>query len=171
MDKKILLTALVLGLVSIFQGCLPPANSLLLAISNTGSLKTVPIPAAPASKADGVAYSKIFTLTVDNQYTVNLHKWNGSVARVLLNSTEAGIIGWQPYTANISSLVKDGENKITIIVYGALKNLLGPHHNVRNRGIVTPWSFTYAADMQPQGIDYDLLVYGLFNDFQLLEIK
>ncbi|HPG41194.1 MAG TPA: glycosyl hydrolase [bacterium] len=121
--------------------------------------------------ADGVAYSKTFSLSSGFKYTVNLNKWVGSVASVQVNGADAGIIGWQPYTVDISSLVKDGENQVTVVVYGTLKNLLGPHHNVRNRGIVTPWSFKYAPDIQPQGADYDLLAYGLLNDFQLLAIK
>ena len=121
--------------------------------------------------AEGVAYSKTYRLTGGNKYKVSLPEWNGSVADVRVNGKSAGIIGWRPYEADISKFIRDGDNDITVVVYGTLKNLLGPHHNVNRRGIVTPWSFKYAPERQPKGTDYDVLGYGLFKDFTVAEIK
>ncbi|MBN2411160.1 hypothetical protein JXQ31_05655 [candidate division KSB1 bacterium] len=121
--------------------------------------------------ADGVAYSKTYKLSAGKNYKVSLSGWNGSVAEVRVNEKSAGIIGWQPYEVDISAFVKDGDNDIKVVVYGTLKNLLGPHHNVRNRGIVTPWSFKYAPEIQPKGLEYDVLEYGLYSDFTVTEIQ
>jgi hypothetical protein len=85
-----------------------------------------------------------------------------------VNDEYAGIIGWPPYTLEIGSLMKDGENRVEVIVTGSLKNLMGPHHMDPNRGFVTPWSFFYAPENQPPGTEYDQLDYGLFEDFDVL---
>ena len=99
-------------------------------------------------------------------------KWNGSVAAVRVNGKEAGIIGWQPYELDITEFRAGADsNRIDVVVYGTLKNLLGPHHNVRGKGIVTPWSFKYAPEVQPSGDKYDLEEYGLFEDFEVVEMR
>ena len=69
---------------------------------------------------------------------------------------------------SITPFTRQGINRIEVTVYGTLKNLLGPHHNVTRRGIVTPWSFKYAPERQPSGDSYDLYDYGLFTDFSVL---
>ena len=115
-----------------------------------------------------VAYEKSVILEKGQKATVRLGKWDGTVAEVQVNGKKAGIIGWQPYELDVSEFIKSGENSISVVVTGSLKNLLGPHHNVTRRGIVTPWSFKYAPDSQPAGADYDQLSYGLFEDFQII---
>lgn len=118
--------------------------------------------------SETVSYTKIIAVEENQNYLVRLNDWNGSVARVKVNGQKAGIIGWQPYELDISGALKQGENAIEVEVVGSLKNLLGPHHNVTRRGIVTPWSWFFAPDSQPQGGEYDFLDYGLFEDFDIL---
>ncbi len=115
-----------------------------------------------------VAYAKMVKLPKCNRVVVRLGKWQGTVAEVRVNGRPAGIIGWQPYELDITSLTKAGSNKIEVIVTGSFKNLLGPHHNVTRRGIVTPWSFKSAPAPQGVGLDYDLLDYGLLEDFSVV---
>lgn len=117
-----------------------------------------------------VSYTNSFTLEKGG-YIVKLNDWFGSVASVEVNGEEAGIIGWKPYQLDISDYIQDGENKVTVKVYGSLKNLLGPHHNVTRRGIVTPWSWRYGPANQPAGISYDVLDYGLFEPFAIYTTK
>ena len=112
-----------------------------------------------------VAYEAVVNLQVNEFVKVRLPEWTGSVAEVFVNDASAGIIGWPPYECDISRLVKNGENHIKVVVTASLKNLLGPHHYVQHRGIVTPWSFKYAPKQQPAGAEYDLLDYGLFKPF------
>lgn len=131
----------------------------------TGSWKEMGFP----FYADRVSYIKRESFNrVPGKALVKLEEWNGTVAEVLVNGESAGIIQKPPYTADITSLLSEGENSIEVTVYGSLKNLLGPHHNVSRRGIVTPWSFKYAPDTQPPGDEYDLLDYGLMEDFVIL---
>jgi hypothetical protein len=118
--------------------------------------------------SDQVAYSRHFY--PDDKfdgYTVNLNAWQGTVAEVWVNGNKAGIIGWDPNELEISPWVRQGENEVTIRVIGSLKNLLGPHHNNPGKGVVTPWSFFYAPENQPAGLNYDLLDYGLFEKFDI----
>jgi len=118
---------------------------------------------------DGVSYTKTFDLKNDKAIVVKLNDWLGSVARVLVNGQDAGIIGWPPYELKVTDKLIKGQNEISVIVYGSLKNLLGPHHYIdaKTDGFVTPWSFKYAPEKQPAGLDYDLDGYGLFEDFQV----
>ncbi len=118
---------------------------------------------------DGVSYTKNYDFKSFSQTAiVRLNEWLGSVASVEVNGNDAGIIGWPPYQLDITDHVIEGKNEISVIVYGSLKNVLGPHHNVNSKGLVTPWSFKYAPEVQPSGNKYDNFEYGLFNDFDVL---
>ncbi len=123
--------------------------------------------------SDKVAYRKDLVLDREADYLkVKLEEWKGTVARVLLNGEEAGIIQSPPYSLEIPGPFKSGQDMVlTVEVYGSLKNILGPHHNVQRRGIVTPWSFKYAPEQQPAGLDYDVLDYGLMQDFSIFAGK
>ncbi|MBN1466477.1 hypothetical protein JXA02_11985 [candidate division KSB1 bacterium] len=114
-----------------------------------------------------VRYSKKLVLTEAKSVLVRLGEWRGTVASVHVNGVKIGIIGWQPFELDVSDAMRKGENRIDVVVTGSLKNLLGPHHNVSRRGVVTPWSFKYAPEEQPRGRDYDLLDYGLLEDFEI----
>lgn len=118
---------------------------------------------------DIVSYSKPYLVEgKSGRYKIALGEWQGTVAAVEVNGTEAGIIYHKPDDLDITDLVKEGDNIVTIRIVGSLKNLLGPHHNVRTRDFVTPWSFKSAPETQPPGEEYDLLDYGLMEDFELL---
>ncbi len=116
----------------------------------------------------GVSYSKTFTKPSKKQIMVKLNNWAGTVAAVVVNGESAGIIGWQPYQLDITDYLEEGKNNVTIIVAGSLKNLMGPHHLNPEHGFVTPWSFFRAPTTQPSGLDYDMIDYGLFEDFEIL---
>jgi hypothetical protein len=116
-----------------------------------------------------VAYKKQMALQhVPEKVIVQFNEWKGTAAEVIVNGKHAGFIGWQPYQVDITGQVTAGSNEVEVRVYGSLKNILGPHHLVRRRGIVTPWSFKYAPEQQPPGNEYDLLDYGLMGDFRIL---
>jgi hypothetical protein len=117
--------------------------------------------------SDRVMYTRTESFSViPERVVVQLGRWNGTVAEVKVNGHPAGIIQQPPYIADITGFLQTGENKVDVIVFGSNKNLLGPHHNDR-RGIVTPWSFKYASDIQPPGKEYDLNDYGLLEDFAI----
>ncbi len=118
-----------------------------------------------------VQYQKIFNLddSDNRRYRVKLNAWQGTVAEIKVNNKKAGIIGWQPYELDITESLNSGENKVEVIVTGSLKNLLGPHHKNPTKGFVTPWSFFRADQNQPPGNAYNLLDYGLMEDFDILQ--
>lgn len=116
----------------------------------------------------GVTYSKEFTIENNaGKWEINLGKWNGTMAQVSVNGLKAEVIAFPPYSADITRFIKPGLNKIDIKVIGSLKNLLGPHHNNPQPGLVSPWSFRNVKSY-PSGIDYQMIEYGMFEDFVLL---
>ncbi|MEX2369860.1 MAG: glycosyl hydrolase [Bacteroidales bacterium] len=115
-------------------------------------------------------YSASFTLGEKGHVKVRLPSWEGTVVSVTVNGKESGQLYSKPYELRIDDYVNRGENHVTVSVYGSLKNLLGPHHNIRLPGLVTPWSFKYAPEVQPSGIGYDLEDYGLMEPFEIVAL-
>lgn len=116
-----------------------------------------------------VSYTRKFNLDhVPVAGKIVLDKWSGVLAEVRVNGRDAGQIIEKPWEKDITGFLVKGDNEVVVTVCGSLKNLLGPLHNVSQRGIVTPWSFKYAPPIQPPGKDYDQLDYGLVDDVALM---
>ncbi|MDR0725449.1 MAG: hypothetical protein LBF59_05505, partial [Prevotellaceae bacterium] len=114
-----------------------------------------------------VSYRKTFELDdVKKHYRVRLGDWSGTVAEISVNGEPAGIIGFEPYSLDVSALVRKGANTVEVIVTGSNKNLLGPFHGNPKPGLVSPWHFR-GVKKYPSGNDYHQLDYGLSNDFYL----
>ena len=120
--------------------------------------------------SDAIRYARTYKLRSGQSYRARLGKWNGTLAEVKVNGKPAGVIGWAPYELDISRWVKDGPNEVEVLVYGSLKNLLGPHHGKHERGLVTPWHWRNAPAQMPPGSGYDLLSYGLEEPFELVNL-
>ncbi len=129
-----------------------------------GSWKTMAMPFYPGD----VEYTKIIRANQGMKARVILGKWYGTCATVKVNGEVAAVLGWPPYETDITGLLAAGENRVSVTVTGSLKNLIGPFHNVKTVGIVTPWSFKYAPENQPEPAGYDLIDYGLFEDFRIM---
>jgi hypothetical protein len=134
---------------------------------NTGAWKEQKLP----FYAGGVSYARTYTLRQGGKYRVELGKWAGTVAEVKLNGKSVGTIGWQPYEAELGESAAGGTNRVEVVVYGSLKNLLGPHHGKINRGLTGPFSFRGAPAAMPPGAEYDLEPYGLLEEFRVAEVK
>ena len=119
--------------------------------------------------SQSMQYSKNLEVVEDTDYKIKLNNWHGTVARVLVNDKQVGIIGWPPFEFDLSEHLQPGNQAVTVEVVGSLKNQLGPHHNVNRRGIVTPWSWFFGPEKMPAGSEYDVLDYGLFEDFEIME--
>jgi hypothetical protein len=118
-----------------------------------------------------VVYRKTFEIgDVGKHYRVRLGDWSGTVAEVAVNGKTAGIIGFAPYSADVTDFIRKGNNTVDVIVTGSNKNLLGPFHNNPAPGLVSPWHFR-GVKKYPQGSDYQQLDYGLMDDFWLEEGK
>ena len=119
--------------------------------------------------AGAVKYSMTYRSRKGREKPVlELQPWEGVVAEVRVNGKKAGIIDARPWRLDLSGTWKKGDNEVSVLVYGSLKNLLGPHHQVNQRGLVTPWSFKYAPARQPAGKEYDLVPYGLYEPFRVM---
>jgi hypothetical protein len=116
-----------------------------------------------------VGYAQDFQLQPGGRKVVKLGLWQGTVAEVFVNGDAAGVLGWPPYEADITKLVKPGMNRIEVRVTGSLKNQQGPHHGKPNPGLVSPGSFRVAPEHMPPGSQYQMIGYGLVEPFSVVE--
>jgi hypothetical protein len=99
---------------------------------------------------------------------VRLGKWSGVVAEVMVNGKKAGVIGFEPFELDVRQHLKPGVNEVSVIVYGSLKNTLGPHHNNPLLGRAWPGAFQQGAKGgRPSGSKYAVVGYGLLEDFSV----
>jgi len=118
-----------------------------------------------------VAYRQKFSVAEKKgRYAVELPAWYGSVARVKVNGKDAGHIGWQPWTCDVTDHIVPGANEIEVVVYGTLRNTLGPSHHP---ALGTAWPGMW--DNQPEsgppaGDKYTSVGYGLFKPFVLKNV-
>jgi hypothetical protein len=124
--------------------------------------------------SDKVEYSRSFEVAkVEGTYSVKLPEsptgWYGATARVFVNGNEAGYVVSAPWTADVTKFVKQGINEVSVQVYGTPKNLLGPHHVGKMRGQAWPNAFQRGPEHQPPGSAYDVIGYGLFETFELMQ--
>lgn len=82
----------------------------------------------------GIAYEKTFTIeSSDGEWWLDLGKVRGT-AEVWLNGEKVGVRVWAPFRFNLTGKVREGENRLSIIVYSTL----GPHFS---EAIPTPYLF------------------------------
>jgi hypothetical protein len=116
----------------------------------------------------GISYSEEFNVeNPEGKWEVVPGKWYGTMAEVSVNGEKAPILAFPPYHSDVTGLIKPGINTIDVKVIGSLKNLLGPHHNNPRPGFVSPWIWRNVK-VYPSGEEYQMLDYGLFEEFTLL---
>lgn len=118
--------------------------------------------------SESVKYSKNISIDKGGEYELQLPEWFGTVAEILVNGKSVGIIQSQPYIKKIN--LEAGDNVVSVVVYGSLKNVFGPHH-VYARGFMRPPAFRKGKETMPPGKDYDFLDYGLFHDFDVYRLE
>lgn len=118
-----------------------------------------------------VSYSQSFSVnkSESSYYKVRLTNWNGSVSEVLVNGKPAGIIAWQPYELDVTSLLKEGENEVVVKVCGSLKNTFGFFYQANDNWIFGPHSWNEAPEKSPPASEYFLMDYGLYEPFELVK--
>ena len=139
------------------------------AIESLGSWREAGLP----FYSQKVSYSEKFAISKTNNsvYKVKLNEWNGSVAEVFVNSQSAGLIAWQPNELDVTSLLKEGENEITVKVTGSLKNTFGFFYQKNDNWIFGPHSWNDAPEKIPAASEYFLMDYGMFEPFELVQIN
>jgi len=117
-----------------------------------------------------VSYTKSLDLQeLSGLYFVQLGRWEGSDAHVVVNGKKAGNISFPPYRLDITPLLQEGGNTICVNVAGSLRNLYGPHFN-SDLTITHPGSWD--GQYKPcSGEDYFLLPYGLEEDYSIIRFK
>jgi hypothetical protein len=122
--------------------------------------------------ASGVRYKQTFGVERPaGRYLVEMDRWYGSVAEIIVNGKTAGHIAYRPWECDVTDLIKRGGNTIEVVVIGTLKNTLGPHHAGKGVGSAWPGMFQQGPEAgPPAGKDYHTLDYGLFEPFVLKQI-
>ncbi len=109
-------------------------------------------------------YSTAIKIPHAGRLRVQLGRWSGSVAEVLLDKKRAAVLGWPPYEAEIP--VAPGPHELAIRVVGTPRNVFGPFHDPRPccDRVLWPghWSL-YAHIEPPSGSAYELADYGLME--------
>jgi len=120
-----------------------------------------------------VDYTQVFNVkkTTGANYKVKLGQWNGTVAEVRVNGQSAGLIAWQPNELDVTSLLRNGKNEITVIVTGSLKNTFGFFYRKSDTVIFGPGSWKDAPEKIPNSSEYFLVNYGLLEPFNLIQIN
>ncbi len=120
-----------------------------------------------------VTYSQLFEIdkSKEKSYKIKLASWNAPLCEVMVNDKPAGLIAWQPYETDITESLKNGENKISVKVYGSLKNTFGFFYQNNNNWIFGPFSWNSAPKKIPAASEYFFMDYGLFEPFKLVAIN
>ena len=138
-------------------------------ISQLGSWREAGLP----FYSQKVAYSQSYSLEMpeNTSYKVRLKNWNGSISEVMVNGESAGVIAWQPNELDVTSFLKEGENEVVVKVTGSLKNSFGFFYHSNDNWIFGPHSWNEAPDNIPSASEYFLMDYGLFEPFELVQLR
>ena len=123
--------------------------------------------------SQSIRYIQNFEISKNEKasFKVKLKKWNGTVAEAFVNNVSAGIISWQPYELDITSLINNGNNEIALKVFGSLKNSFGHFFSKKTQNIYGPYLWNNAPKIPAVPKDYFFNDYGLFDMFELLQTK
>ena len=101
---------------------------------------------------------------------VSFPNWQGSVAEVLLDGKSVETIAWSPYVAEMPAT--PGAHTVGLKVVATPRNLFGPFHNPsKPRMLAWPGAWSEFPEHQPSGSQYDVLDYGLMEQFQVEAIR
>lgn len=67
-------------------------------------------------------------------------------AKIYINGSESGILGWEPYETEIGDKLVDGQNEVSVVVMNSLQNMLGFHNSYETPGFATPGSFGFDGE-------------------------
>ncbi|MBI4580850.1 MAG: hypothetical protein HY718_14170 [Planctomycetes bacterium] len=118
------------------------------------------------------SYKQKFTVADrKDRYQVELTDWVGSVAQVVVNGKSAGYVGWRPWSCDVTDQIVAGANEVEVIVFGTLRNTLGPSHKP-DLGTAWPGMWDDAPETGlPPGKNYSSVGYGLFEPFVLKNVS
>jgi len=110
--------------------------------------------------------------TEQSEFIIGPGRWNGALAELEVNGQQVGYFLGPEDCLVITRNLKPGKNDLRLIIYGTLKNTLGPHHLNPPPGMAWPGSFQKAPEGgQPSGTEYNVMDYGLFGNIVIKKIK
>jgi hypothetical protein len=119
----------------------------------------------------GIRYRRTFVVPPDApgaSYRLCLGPWLGATAEVFVGDKRVGTAAFPPYKVDLTGALTPGANEVSVIVYGTLRNTLGPFHNDPPLGRAWPGAFQQGAKGgRPAGSAYSSVDYGLFQDFKI----
>lgn len=103
----------------------------------------------------------------DKRYILSMKHLNAPAAQVYINGAFAGNMMFAPFELDVTELLKQGENKVTIMMLSGNRNLLGPHHKPEGESYsVGPSSFsdqigwTDDKTLPPWTDHYNFVLFG-----------
>ena len=80
---------------------------------------------------DAMIYETAFTRSekFSGRVSLELERFEGTVAALWVNGERAAVLGWRPYRADVTRFLRAGRNKIGIEIVGSPRNLMGPRHS------------------------------------------
>jgi len=105
----------------------------------------------------------VYTQTVKVKKTdrtyIEFESLDTIVTRIVVNGKVASIMPWKPHKLDISRLIREGRNKITVEAVSSCRNLLGPHHHMAGELTwVGPGSFSDEANWTDE---YSFVKFGI----------
>jgi hypothetical protein len=121
----------------------------------------------------GVRYKRTLILPPDApraDYRLRLGSWLGATAEVFVGGKRVGTAAFAPNEVDLTSALVPGPNEVSVVIYGTLRNTLGPFHNDPPLGRAWPGAFQQGAKggLAP-GSEYSSVDYGLFEDFKVFK--
>lgn len=118
-----------------------------------------------------VAYEATLQYDGTGQVFLEMPSWHGVVARVDVNGTLVGHC-FGPLDRVALTGLNPGANTVTVVVYGSLRNTLGPHLGNDTVGVTGPGSWESAPRQgPPPGADYFGMDYGLDAPFSAYSVN
>ncbi|HWQ09712.1 MAG TPA: hypothetical protein VN436_11405, partial [Holophaga sp.] len=103
-------------------------------------------------------------------YRLRLGAWLGATAEVYVGEKRVGTAAFPPYECDLTGALAPGPNAVSVVVYGTLRNTLGPLHNGQPLGRAWPGSFQQGAKGGlPPGSEYSSVGYGLFDGLKIIK--
>ncbi len=117
----------------------------------------------------GVRYRRTFVVPQDATkaaFRLRLGPWLGATAEVFVGERRVGTAAFAPYEVDLTGALAPGPNDVSVVVFGTLRNTLGPFHNDPPLGRAWPGAFQQGAKGgRPAGSEYSSVDYGLIQDF------
>lgn len=101
------------------------------------------------------------------RYIAALRALHAPAAKLYVNGEYAGLFGFAPFELDVTDFLRDGENRVEIMLCSGNRNLLGPHHKPFGESYsVGPSTFSdqpgWADDpsLPPWTDDYSFVLFG-----------